>query len=203
MNRCQSCQTDSYVGALFCSNCGARLEAGSVQTTRRLTQSELATTDLPPGRRGPATPASSQLAPGQQSGAGNFIWELTLLLGQGEVTLSLASQSEFSLGRDDQGSQAILPDVDLNPFGANQLGVSRIHASLQQAGGRITITDLGSTNGTYVNGRRILSNRPYPLRTGDRLQLGELESFVYLSPATKISHPNKSGYNYPGGDPRT
>ena len=132
----------------------------------------------------------------------HFRWHLTLLLGQKEVTLSLTSQSEFSLGRDDKAPQAILPDIYLNPFGAYQFGVSRIHASLQQTEGKITITDLGSTNGTYVNGRQIAPNTPHPLNTGDRLQLGELESFVQISPAPSASPPNESGYNSPGGIPR-
>jgi pSer/pThr/pTyr-binding forkhead associated (FHA) protein len=36
--------------------------------------------------------------------------------------------------------------------------VSRVHAALRRKGGRIELSDLGSSNGTFVNGRRILKS---------------------------------------------
>lgn len=51
--------------------------------------------------------------------------------------------------------------------------VSRRHAELAPAGGGWTISDLGSTNGVLVNGRRIAG--PEPLRGGDRIALGTAE----------------------------
>lgn len=54
-------------------------------------------------------------------------------------------------------------------FGADT-GVSRAHASIVNQGGSLTITDLGSTNGTYVNGVKIAA--PTPLKPGDLVILG-------------------------------
>jgi pSer/pThr/pTyr-binding forkhead associated (FHA) protein len=48
--------------------------------------------------------------------------------------------------------------------------VSRLHASLALDGGRVVLADLGSANGTYVNGRRIA--RPVPLDRGDHVDIG-------------------------------
>lgn len=48
------------------------------------------------------------------------------------------------------------------------LSISRTHARLRYFGHRVTIEDLGSTNGTYVNGRRI--NGQAALQSGDRFQ---------------------------------
>ncbi len=48
--------------------------------------------------------------------------------------------------------------------------VSRRHAALRPTGGRIELEDLGSTNGTFVNRKRVSGAQP--LRTGDRVQLG-------------------------------
>lgn len=48
--------------------------------------------------------------------------------------------------------------------------VSNLHAKLYQVEGRFYIEDLGSTNGTYVNGRRI--NYPTELRGGDNVKVG-------------------------------
>jgi hypothetical protein len=50
--------------------------------------------------------------------------------------------------------------------------VSRRHAMVLRDGERFVVTDLGSTNGTYLNGRRITQAEAHP---GDRLQLGELD----------------------------
>lgn len=47
---------------------------------------------------------------------------------------------------------------------------STLHAKIYCAEGRYYIEDLGSTNGTYVNGRRI--NSPAELRSGDSIKIG-------------------------------
>jgi regulator of protease activity HflC (stomatin/prohibitin superfamily) len=52
-------------------------------------------------------------------------------------------------------------------------GISRRHALLSVNDGVITITDLGSTNGTYVAGQRLPPNQPTVLGLGDTLRLGK------------------------------
>ncbi|GIV09258.1 MAG: hypothetical protein KatS3mg019_1349 [Fimbriimonadales bacterium] len=52
----------------------------------------------------------------------------------------------------------------------NDMGVSRNHAQILKQGDATLIEDLGSTNGTYVNGIRI--SAPTPIKSGDTLQLG-------------------------------
>jgi pSer/pThr/pTyr-binding forkhead associated (FHA) protein len=47
--------------------------------------------------------------------------------------------------------------------------VSRRHAEIRRAGAAYTLTDLGSTNGTEVNGQRI---RETSLMDGDEIRLG-------------------------------
>lgn len=47
--------------------------------------------------------------------------------------------------------------------------VSRHHAEIQRLGGQFIIVDMGSKNGTYLNGQRVESA---PLRDGDRIQVG-------------------------------
>lgn len=48
--------------------------------------------------------------------------------------------------------------------------VSRRHCQLHRRGGKTVIADLGSKNGTYLNG--VLINEPVPLLDGDRVSLG-------------------------------
>jgi len=47
---------------------------------------------------------------------------------------------------------------------------SNLHAKVYRSEGRYYVEDLGSTNGTYVNGRRI--HYPTELRGGDRIKIG-------------------------------
>jgi len=64
------------------------------------------------------------------------------------------------------------PEIDLKgPPG--DPGVSRLHAKLvARPDGGWSVIDLGSPNGTLVNGREITANEPVPLRDGDRISLG-------------------------------
>jgi hypothetical protein len=57
----------------------------------------------------------------------------------------------------------------------DQDGVSRRHAAVSRAGDQLVVNDLGSTNGTYVNGRRLGDAPPWPLRDGDQLRIGDVE----------------------------
>ncbi len=70
------------------------------------------------------------------------------------------------------------PDVDLNPFGAAEKGVSRQHIKIQYKSPLFYVTDLGSSNGTWLNGRRLVANSGRPLRHGDELRLGQLKMSV-------------------------
>jgi ABC transport system ATP-binding/permease protein len=53
--------------------------------------------------------------------------------------------------------------------------VSRLHCQLTATADALQVKDLGSTNGTFVNGRRVTAAE---LREGDRLSVGRLELVV-------------------------
>ena len=61
-------------------------------------------------------------------------------------------------------------------------GVSRQHARLQRVPQGWTLTDLGSTNGTLINGRPIPAHQAYVLRPGDQVTLASL-MFVLQEPS--------------------
>jgi pSer/pThr/pTyr-binding forkhead associated (FHA) protein len=59
--------------------------------------------------------------------------------------------------------------------------VSRLHCRLSALpGGELEVRDLESTNGTYVNGKRV---EVAHLASGDRLQVGRLELVALLDPS--------------------
>jgi serine/threonine protein kinase len=63
--------------------------------------------------------------------------------------------------------------------------ISREHARVSRADGEFVIEDLGSTNGTFVNGRRI--SGPEILSAGDRIQLGATTLVVQVSvPSVRV-----------------
>jgi two-component system NtrC family sensor kinase len=96
------------------------------------------------------------------------------------VHFEVASQPGIQFGLDING-EIILgrsnkePDqVDLNPYEAAELGVSRQHLKLLPTFSNLFAVDLGSTNGTRRNGRSIGRHIPSRLVSGDMLALGKL-----------------------------
>jgi hypothetical protein len=79
---------------------------------------------------------------------------------------------QVSIGRRSR-SRGIFPGIDLlGP--PEDPGVSHHHAVLVASGDGWSVVDLGSTNGTTVNGadEPLPANRPHPLEPGDRVHVG-------------------------------
>jgi hypothetical protein len=89
------------------------------------------------------------------------------------TTFDLVGKALVVVGREDAPSNSF-PDIDLTPFGAEEGGVSRLHARLAQSGDAWTIEDLESTNFTFVNRKRIAPKTPTPLNDGDEIRLGRV-----------------------------
>jgi hypothetical protein len=90
------------------------------------------------------------------------------------------SKVDIVVGREDPiGS--IYPDIDLTDFGGDKSGVSRQHARITLQANQYYITDLQSTNFTYVNQQRLAPNLPTPLHDGDEIKFGKLKMFFYQS----------------------
>jgi len=53
--------------------------------------------------------------------------------------------------------------------------ISRMHARVDQREDCFYLTDLRSTNGTFLNGSRLAANRPYLLKEGDEVMLADLK----------------------------
>jgi hypothetical protein len=64
--------------------------------------------------------------------------------------------------------------------------VSRRHAIIERSGGRLLLADAGSTNGTWINDRRL--TEPAELNDGDRIRLGGVELRFY-DPTTATTEP--------------
>ena len=64
--------------------------------------------------------------------------------------------------------------------------ISRLHACFDYSHEQVVITDLGSTNGTFVNGERLSPNQPRRLRAGDKINLAQACTIEFDDPGTTI-----------------
>ena len=97
--------------------------------------------------------------------------EVLLLIGTMVARLLVRQNQTYFLGRFPQANQ---DEFDLNPYGALQHGVSRVHAKLLMINDQLYVVDLNSTNGTYLHRRRLQPNEPSLLKKGDELLLARM-----------------------------
>ncbi len=105
-------------------------------------------------------------------------WISLHIIDSGQI-LPLADRTEFTLGRSAEG-QPIIPDVDLSPYNAYANGVSRLHAAIKLINNRIVVVDLGSSNGTYLNGIRLSPYIETPVSHGDLIYVGKLKIQILI-----------------------
>lgn len=163
---CPNCMYKNLVGALFCSECGTQLVFREGKPTSTFTSSPLSAQET----SGEYRVESPILASDESISMSGISLDL---MKSGEL-IHLINREEVTLGRVSEG-QPVIPDIDLTPFEAFETGVSRVHASLDFRNNQVAITDLGSSNGTRINGRKIVAQTPYQLKHMDILTLGKLK----------------------------
>ncbi len=88
-------------------------------------------------------------------------------------------QNPMLLGRASE-AEGYRPDFDMTFYDEGDY-VSRRHARITSGRGGYFISDLGSSNGTTVNGQTLIPNRAYRLRNGDRIRVGLVVIQFWLS----------------------
>lgn len=160
---CSNCKCTNMAGAIFCAECGAQLIGKDTLITQTIKTDQF-------NRVSPSKSANDDT---YQSFDGSNAWGSLHLLDTGQV-LPLSTRNEFTLGRVSEG-QPIMPDIDLSAYQAYAAGVSRLHAVIKREGNRMIFMDLGSANGTFINGKRLPPNVEQSLKHGDILALGKLK----------------------------
>ncbi|HVO42853.1 MAG TPA: FHA domain-containing protein [Aggregatilineales bacterium] len=95
-------------------------------------------------------------------------------------TIRVAPQGHITLGRADITADW-QPTIDLTPYNAAEFGVSRMHVDLFFENDQVWVLELGSSNGTRVNGLKVAIGSAQLLRNGDLLELGRMQLRVYFS----------------------
>jgi pSer/pThr/pTyr-binding forkhead associated (FHA) protein len=95
----------------------------------------------------------------EDTGGGSKRYALRFISGKYQGGMfPLRANREIVVGRSSDLDMVLVEDM-----------VSRKHAKITTTNNRVNIQDLGSTNGTFVNERRI---RQHPLRDGDEIRIG-------------------------------
>jgi len=154
---CSNCNKSNPIGSTYCYSCGHILPAGmKVLATQHLGEDE------------------RNLRPQLRWGTAYF-GEQTFLRIHVSHTAQLIEtrfDTECILGRVSEDDVAT---VDLSPFNAIEMGVSRRHAKLTRQSATIMVQDLDSVNGTYLNGENLLPFQARGLRNEDEIQLGHMQ----------------------------
>jgi hypothetical protein len=161
---CPVCKNKNAMTASVCSHCGALLE-------ENLTNRVAATTNVD----GQSNISAEDI--------GSFID--TALIPEGGLGIYVAGSfkpyylrpdSDLIIGRKlEATSESIL---DLSDFDAFNMGLSRRHAMLRRTESGYEVTDLFSTNGTWLNAERLIPNKPYQFASGSQLRIGRLRLFI-------------------------
>ncbi|MCD8068523.1 MAG: trypsin-like peptidase domain-containing protein [Lachnospiraceae bacterium] len=136
------------------------------------------------------TPVSSAPSAGETSVLGGSAGETSVLGGSaGETTLLGGGASYGKLTRTKTGETISINNANfiigreksqVNYCVADNTSVGRRHAKISGRGGAVYLTDLKSTNGTYINGVKQNANQEVQLNNGDKITLAD-EEFVYSS----------------------
>lgn len=155
---CPNCSTKNKANEIFCYACGHLMDSGQgFNSTRNFADANME--------------AVSPEFFGRDS-------LLTLRLRESGVYFKLRPQNythELVIGRSSSNT-AMKPDVDLANENADEFGVSRLHLAIQYMieNSTLMVFDLGSANGSFINGQKLHPSEKRILRNGDDLRLGRL-----------------------------
>jgi hypothetical protein len=170
--KCGTCGHVNRVGELMCTNCGSSLVGGeaAILGTKKFNkgEGEVPQSDTAELVR---TAGSTRFEPGMK---------LRLEIEGSPIPLEIVvQQGEMTLGRRDP-TMGVMPDIDLTSYSGYRLGVSRMHALVRLRPQALELMDLGSSNGTTVNGVKLMPRQPHVLRDGDAVVLGRMPMRVYF-----------------------
>ncbi len=98
---------------------------------------------------------------------------IKLQIADSDTVITLPLRDFMVIGRGEKPGFA-QADIDLTPHKAEKFGISRQHAVISVSNGRVSIKDLNSTNGTFLNGYALQPFHSYRLRDNDELRLGKM-----------------------------
>lgn len=161
MIKCPSCGKSHPENTLFCDECGVYMLAESQKRTNSLDVKDVLWME-----------SGAEQSEADQ-GTGVRPIKLRAIIMDSGRQIEVTVDREINIGRLDATS-ATFPEIDLTADQGLEKGVSRRHARISRRGSGLFIEDLGSVNGTYLNGRRLTPYLPHPLNDNDEIRLSKL-----------------------------
>ena len=177
---CPNCEHLNPITATTCENCQAVLDApvgntgDAKQTTKPIDADESAQTI--------STRHIDDLGDGEEelnTGKAIMQGDLILIVQPNGERFHITNQqlNEVVLGRRNRET-GYRPTVDLTDVDGQKQGVSRRHATLTRRDSLLILIDHSSTNGTFLNGKRLAPEQPRVVRDSDMIRLGQLEILI-------------------------
>ena len=194
MITCPFCQAENTAGARFCSQCGkslakaldpGRLGPEAEPPPASVLETESAGFDqtlLPPAvddsqSSAPETLETTVFQPELEPEAEPVAIRVKIGADARQVVLPL--DRPIHIGRQDPGRD-LFPEIDVTNDGPAARSVSRRHAKISKQGLAVIVTDEGSSNGTFVNDKKLRPFEYKAIHSGDTLRLGRLRFQVEI-----------------------
>ena len=197
MIKCTECGYENMDGLDYCDGCGAKLaaaapgaaapapsdgapaeapkaEAPSSEAASSETPAvEAPKSEAPTGElKAPASPPAATPSPAPAGEAAAFKAKFVVVRGGRKGQEFPLEDGNNLIGRWDPETGSF-PEVDLDADDP-EAKISRKHALTRIEGGKITVEDIGSLNGTYVNrGTRLQPGTPADIKNGDEVIIGK------------------------------
>jgi predicted component of type VI protein secretion system len=168
---CPHCGAAAPASGSYCDSCGQPLDAQPAPAGAASAAAAGAAAATSADSSSQPTAAIPAAEPPSEGGVH---FDLSGPAGSSNYTMSA---DEVNIGRRDPDA-GIFPEIDFDgndvvvDGGERVHAVSRRHARIFRDAGELKFEDLGSTNGSTLNGSAVLANDPQPLHDGDRIVLG-------------------------------
>lgn len=109
------------------------------------------------------------------------LWRIAMTIIDLDIQIVFDLRESVVLGRSYPHPE-LFDGIDLSPYNAYESGISRNHAIIKQKDDSVLLVDNESVNGTLLNGKKLVGNTTYPLKSGDQARLGKLDvrfEFLY------------------------
>ncbi|MFW5691475.1 MAG: FHA domain-containing protein [Chloroflexota bacterium] len=189
---CRQCGHRNRPGMIFCEECGTQISTGVVPPTQtRAVSPELLdmVKDLPADALIDTLRVEHEgVSRDRQQPQAEGLFEARMMLRlqvedlEEAIVLRPFEGQDMIFGRTDPET-GFMPHIDLLPYGGYRMGISRRHAALRLANKYLMVRDLGSSNGTLINGVRLAPHESQQIRDGDQLRLGNLVFLVTFEDA--------------------
>jgi hypothetical protein len=166
-NICPVCQTSNEPESIVCGHCGAALDSPGVEAGLRTKTTDMQALTPEMIRDWSLKEGVEFVVP--ESGIAFYVD------GHSDPA-AMDSKGDFVLGRKSDATTERL--LDLSPYGAYSMGLSRRHLYVQRAGDGYELVDLGSVNGSWLNEERLVPHQTYKLPSGSHLRLGRMRLLV-------------------------